>query len=140
MSELKTKPTEESVDAFIDALPDERKRADSRELVRLMSEVTGQPPVMWGSIIGFGTQHYVYESGRSGDWPPVAFSPRKAANSLYLSMNGDLSKREEILSRLGKHTTGKGCIYVKKLSDVDPAVLRELIEWAHEANAETTAP
>ncbi|MCC6790213.1 MAG: DUF1801 domain-containing protein [Thermomicrobiales bacterium] len=131
MGELKTKPTDASVDAFIDAISDERKRADSRELVRLMSEVTGQPPVMWGSIIGFGSQHYRYASGQSGDWPPVAFAPRKAAISLHLYMNGDLAKRDEILTRLGRHTTGKGCIYIKRLSDVDPAALRELIEWSH---------
>jgi hypothetical protein len=128
MGELKTKPTDESVEAFLDAIPDDRKRQDSREIARLMEEITGEPPVLWGSIVGFGNEHYVYASGHSGDWPPISFAPRKSAITLYLS--GNLDDRREILSRLGKHTTGKGCIYIKRLSDVDPAVLRKLIETA----------
>lgn len=129
MGELKTKPTDESVEAFLEAIPDERKRQDSREIARLMEEISDEPPVLWGSIVGFGSEHYVYASGHSGDWPPIAFAPRKAAITLYLS--GSLEERQETLSRLGKHTTGKGCIYIKRLSDVDATVLRELIETAH---------
>ena len=131
MSELKTKPTTASVDEFIAAVPDERKRDDSRVIVQMMQEVTGQPPVLWGtSIIGFGTMHYAYASGRTGDWPPIGFSPRKANISLYFMC--DHSFLEDQLARLGKHSRGVSCIYIKRLSDVDVAVLREMIEIANQ--------
>ena len=96
-----------------------------------MERISGEPPTLWGpSIIGFGSAHYVYESGREGDMPRIAFSPRKGALTSYLSCDGE--KRADLLARLGKHKTGKGCLYVNKLSDVDAGVLEELIaaSWA----------
>ncbi|MBX6722385.1 MAG: DUF1801 domain-containing protein [Dactylosporangium sp.] len=130
MSEPKTKPTDRSVEDFFEAIPDERKRQDCRELARLMAEITGEPPVLWGSsIVGFGSEHYVYDSGHAGTWPPVSFAPRKSAIALYL--RGSLDDRREQLARLGKHSTGKSCIYIKRLGDVDVSVLRELIETAY---------
>jgi hypothetical protein len=126
MAANKTKPTELSVTAYIDALTDETKRADARALVKLMRSVTGEKPKMWGpSIVGFGNCHYVYESGRQGDMPLTGFSPRKAATVLY-GMTG-FSEAEALLAKLGKHTTGKGCLYVKKLADVDRKVLEALV-------------
>src|SRR5580658_7350965 len=126
MADNKTKPTELSVAAFIEALTDETKRADAKALVKLMQSATGEKPKMWGpSIIGFGTYHYKYESGREGDMPLVGFSPRKPATVLYgLRGAGDADK---LLAKLGKHTTGKGCVYVKKLADVDAKVLESLV-------------
>jgi len=125
MADSKTKPTKVSVTAFIDALPDEGKRRDAKALVRLMQSVTGEKPKMWGSsIIGFGTYHFTYESGREGDMPLTGFSPRKPALVLYNCIGFDGA--EELLTKLGKHTTGKGCLYIKKLADVDQEVLKEL--------------
>jgi hypothetical protein len=119
MADNKTKPTEQSVAAFIDALPDETKRADAKALVKLMQRATGEKPKMWGpSIIGFGTHHYKYESGREGDTPLIGFSPRKPATVLY----GVTASSE-----LGKHTTGKGCLYIKRLADIDQTLLASLI-------------
>jgi hypothetical protein len=126
MTENKTKATTVSVAAFIESLPEE-KRADAKALVKLMQELTGEKPKMWGpSIIGFGSYHYKYESGREGDNLLVGFSPRKPAMVLY----GLLGNRdtEALLARLGKHTTGKGCLYIKKLSDVNSQVLGTLID------------
>ena len=126
MAENKTKQTAVSVASFIGALTDETKRADAHSLVKLMQNSTGEEPKMWGpSIIGFGSYHYTYDSGREGDMPIVGFSPRKPATVLY-GMRG-ASNAEALLARLGKHTTGKGCVYIKKLSDVDLKVLKELI-------------
>src|SRR5437868_3584596 len=126
MAENKTKPTKLSVAAFIDALTDPSRRADAKALVKLMQCATGEKPKMWGpSIIGFGSYHYTYDSGREGDIPLAGFSPRKAATVLY-GMTG-LSDSEALLAKLGKHTTGKGCLYVKKLADVDQKVLEELV-------------
>jgi hypothetical protein len=125
MTENKTKPTQKSVAAFIDALTDETKRADAKALVKLMQSATGEKPKMWGpSIVGFGSYHYTYESGREGDMPLAGFSPRKAATVLY-GVTG-LSD-SALLAKLGKHTTGKGCLYIKKLADVDKRVLEALI-------------
>ena len=122
MAENKTKPTKLSVAAFIGALTDSPKRADAKALVKLMQSAAGEKPKMWGpSIIGFGTHHYKYESGREGDMPLIAFSPRKAATVLY-GMSGSGDSRA-LLAKLGKHTTGKGCLYIKKLADVDRQVL-----------------
>ena len=127
MSDMKTKPTAASVDAFIDAVDDERKRADARAVAAMMAEITGAPARMWGpSIIGFGSYHYRYASGREGDFLETGFSPRKRALTLYI-MAG-FSEYEDLLAKLGKHTTGKSCLYVKRLTDVDESVLRELIE------------
>ena len=129
MAGNKTKPTELSVAAFIDGIPDEGQRTDARTLVKLMQSETGEKPKMWGpSIIGFGSHHYVYESGREGDTPVVGFSPRKAATVLY-GLTGH-SDAEAMLAKLGKHTMGKGCLYVKKLADVDQKVLKTMVAKA----------
>jgi hypothetical protein len=129
MAENKTKPTKLSVAAFINALPEPTRRADARALVKLMQSAAGEKPKMWGSsIIGFGSYHYRYESGREGDMPVVAFSPRKAAIVLY-GMIG-FSEAAALLATLGKHATGKGCLYIKKLADVDQRVLEALVAKA----------
>ena len=126
MADNKTKPTNLSVGVFIDALTDETRRADARALVKLMRRATGEKPKMWGpSIVGFGSHHYAYESGREGDVPLAGFSPRKAATVLY-GVTG-FGGAEALLARLGKHTTGKGCLYIKKLADVDHKVLEALV-------------
>ena len=126
MAENKTRPTEVSVTAFIDAITDPTRRADARALVKLMQRAAGEKPKMWGqSIIGFGSYHYRYESGREGDMPLVGFSPRKTATVLYNLIGSSDSKA--LLPKLGKHTTGKGCLYIKKLADVDERVLEALI-------------
>lgn len=134
VAENKTKPTQLSVTAFIDSLPggtlpDREKRADALALVKLMHSATGEKPKMWGSsIVGFGTYHYIYESGREGDVPLIGFSPRKAAIVLYSATSFDGA--EAILAKLGKHSTGKGCLYIKKMADVDKKVLGELLSKA----------
>jgi hypothetical protein len=126
MAENKTKPTKVSVAAFIAAIPDSTKRADAKTLVKLMESTAGEKPQMWGpSIIGFGSYHYRYDSGREGDMPLIAFSPRKAATVLY-GLTGT-SDSKALLPKLGKHTTGKGCLYIKSLTDVDQQVLQSMI-------------
>src|SRR6202162_746943 len=126
MTENKTKPTKVSVVAFIGALTDPARRADAKALVKLMQNAAGETPKMWGpSIIGFGSYHYLYDSGREGDMPLVGFSPRKAATVLY-NLTGS-SGSKALLAKLGKHTTGKGCLYIKKLADVDQQVLQALV-------------
>ena len=126
MAENKTKPTKLSVAAFIDALTDPARRADAKTLLKLMQSAAGEKPKMWGpSIIGFGSYHYRYDSGREGDMPIIAFSPRKAATALY-GMTG-FSDAASFLAKLGKHTTGKGCLYIKKLADVNQHVLEALV-------------
>jgi Domain of unknown function (DU1801) len=126
MADNKTKPTKLSVSAFIDRLTDRTKRADAKTLVQLMQTAAGEKPKMWGpSIIGFGSYHYRYESGREGNMPVIAFSPRKAATVLY-NLTG-FSDSEALRAKLGKHTTGKGCLYIKKLADVDQQVLEALV-------------
>ncbi len=123
----KTKPTRISVETFLDSVTDVGKRADALALIDLMRGVTGEKPVMWGpSIIGFGSYHYRYESGREGDSPIVGFSPRKSALVLYIVTG--FRGAEPLLAKLGKHTTGKSCLYVKRLADVDPGILRQLVE------------
>lgn len=122
MAENKTKATQLSVAAFIDAITDPARRADAKALVKLMQNAAGEKPKMWGpSIIGFGSYHYKYDSGREGDMPLICFSPRKAATVLY-NMTGS-SDSKALLPKLGKHTTGGGCLYIKKLADVDLKVL-----------------
>jgi hypothetical protein len=129
MAENKTKPTTTSVPVFLDACTDEPRRTDAKTLAKLMGRVTGNKPAMWGSsIIGFDSYHYTYESGREGDMPIVGFSPRKAANVLYGAIGFDGA--EALLAKLGKHSTGKGCLYIKKLADVDIKVLETLLEKA----------
>jgi hypothetical protein len=126
MAENKTKPTKLSVAVFIDAVADPTRRADSKALIKLMKGVVGESPKMWGpSIVGFGSYHYKYDSGREGDMPLVGFSPRKAALVLYNVIGFSDSKPE--LAKLGKYTTGKGCLYIKKLADVDEEVLASMI-------------
>lgn len=125
MAENKTKPTKISVAAFIDAITDQGRRSDAKALVKLMQKASGEKPKMWGaSIIGFGSHHYVYDSGREGDMPVIAFSPRKAASVLYGM--AAFSGSDALRAKLGKHTTGKGCIYIKNLSDVDQKVLETM--------------
>jgi hypothetical protein len=122
------KTTATSVDprAFIDSVKSEGKRRDAQELVAMMREITGEPPRMWGpTIVGFGSVHYRYDSGREGDICLTGFSPRTAAIVVYLGADLDNSA---LLAKLGKHKTGKGCLYVNKLDDVDRGILRKLIE------------
>jgi hypothetical protein len=122
MSEPKTRPTDASVEAFLDAATPAQRRADGFTLLAIMTGITGEPAVMWGpSIVGFGSRPMVYASGATVDWPAVAFSPRKASLVLYIDHDADL------LARLGKHKLGKGCLYITRLADVDEAVLREMI-------------
>lgn len=131
MTELKTKPTDQSVEAFLNEIPDLKKRQDCFTLLELMKQVTGAEPRMWGSnIVGFGQQHYKYQSGREGDWFAVGFSPRKQNLTLYLSYGFD--HNQDLLNRLGKHSTGKACLYIKKLDDIDMGALKELIERSAE--------
>jgi hypothetical protein len=126
MAELKTRPTAASVTTFIAAIGDPGQRRDARVLVKLMRGVTGKRPKMWGSsIVGFGSYHYVYASGREGDWPLVAFSPRKGSTTVYV-MTG-FTRYGELLRKLGKHKTAKSCLYIRSLEDVDTAVLRTLV-------------
>ncbi len=126
MAENKTKPTESSVITFIEAFPDEAQREDAKIISVMMERLSGEPPKMWGaSIIGFGTYHYKYDSGREGDSCRIGFSPRKGQMALYL-VDG-YEQRQEQLARLGKHKTGKACLYVKRLSDIDLGVLEEMI-------------
>ncbi len=125
MAQNKTTPTDNSVQAFLQTV-DEKRRADCEALLALMEEETGEPPVLWGdSMIGFGSYHYRYASGREGDWFLVGFAPRKQNLTLYI-MAG-FEQYEALMARLGKHTTGKSCLYIKRLADIDQAVLRELV-------------
>lgn len=126
MAELKTQPNDGDVDALLAAIPDARRQADARAVCALMTELSGEPPVMWGdSLVGFGSYAYTYASGRSGEWFAVGFASRKQALTLYL-MDG-FTEYEGLLAELGPHKTGKSCLHVKHLADVDEAVLRELI-------------
>lgn len=131
MAKNKTTETESSVTDFINAVEDTAKRNDSFELVKIMQEESGFEPKMWGpGIIGFGSYHYKYDSGHEGDAPLVAFSPRKAAISLYCYTTTE--NKEELLSKLGKHKASKGCIYIKKLTDIDTEILRKMILFSIE--------
>ena len=129
----KTQPTDADTSAFLATVADPRRRGDAEEVVALMREVTGHEPRMWGgSIIGFGRQPYTTADGKQHEWFAVGLSPRKASLTLYgLTFYGS---NEDLLARLGKHTTGKGCVYVKRLEDVDREVLREAITRAWETN------
>lgn len=126
MSDLKTQPTDKNVFDFLNTVPNPTKREDSFKILDLMREVTNEEPIMWGnSIIGFGSYHYKYKSGREGDWFLIGFSPRKQSLTLYI-MSG-FEGYEEKLNKLGKYRTGKSCLYVNKLSDVNLSVLKELM-------------
>ncbi|MCE2458022.1 MAG: DUF1801 domain-containing protein [Dehalococcoidia bacterium] len=131
MAENKTVKTGASVDEFMAAVENRRRREDGFVLLEMMRDVTGLEPEMWGpSIIGFGSYHYKYESGREGDMPLVGFSPRKSSLSLYIMSGFD--EYEEMLGKLGKHRTGASCLYINKLADVDMGVLRELVSQSVE--------
>ena len=126
MAELKTKATKASVAAFLRTVDDEWKRNDAREVMALMKDVTGKRPKMWGpSIVGFGSYHYRYGSGREGDWPVTGFSPRKQYLTIYI-MPG-FSRYAPLMKKLGKYKTGKSCLYLKKLDDVDRKVPCRLV-------------
>ena len=136
MSENKTRPTNQSVVGFIGEVEHKTRREDGFTLLDMMSEITGEEAVLWGSsIIGFGSYHYKYESGREGDMPLVGFSPRKQSMTLYI-MPG-FEHYEDLLDQLGKHKIGKSCLYVNKLADVDEDVLRRLIKHSCEHMKET---
>jgi hypothetical protein len=127
MAELKTQKNDASVMDFLQSVENEQRRSDSLRLLRIMQEVTGEEPVMWGpSIVGFGSYHYRYESGREADWMLTGFSPRKQALTAYIMAGFD--RYDELMAKLGTYTTGKSCLYLKKLDDVDESVLRELID------------
>lgn len=124
--ELKTKQTDNSVIEFIENVDSPKKREDAYQLLDIFTETSGCEAKMWGpSIIGFGSYHYKYESGHEGDAPLVGFSPRKAKISLYFAPGE--TKREELLKEFGKHTTGKACVYINKIADIDVEVLKKLI-------------
>ena len=128
MAELKTRKTDASVEAFLDGVENPRRRDDARTVCAMMERVTGEAPRMWGpSIIGFGSYRYRYDSGHQGEMCRIGFSPRKAQLVLYV-LTG--SGQEELLARLGKHSTGKSCLYIGKLADVDMAVLEQLAAGA----------
>lgn len=126
MTELKTKQNSASVIKFLDKVADIKKREDSFKVLELMKQITGEDPKMWGpSIVGFGTYHYIYESGREGDWFLTGFSPRKQDLTLYI-MSG-FKRYDELMHKLGRYKTGKACLYLKSLDDVDIKVLKNLI-------------
>jgi len=129
MAELKTKPTRASVSAFLNGIGDEQRRRDCTTIARIMKRVTKASPRMWGpTIVGFGEYHYKYASGREGDWFITGFSPRKGDLTLYLMSGFD--GYEDLMRRLGRHKTGRSCLYVRKLDDIDLDVLTTLIERA----------
>lgn len=140
MAENKTTPNDQDVEQFLNSIADERKRKDSFTILELMKQVTGIEPRMWGSsIVGFGSYHYKYESGREGDMILAGFSPRKQNLTLY-NMGG-FERYDDLLQKLGKHTSGKGCLYIKRLDDVDLSTLKSLIEESvkrhkHKANTQ----
>ena len=126
MAEAKTKPTNQSVDSFINKIPDLQTREDCFTIAKLMKEATRTEPRMWGSsIVGFGTQRYKYASGREGDWPLIGFSPRKQNLTLYI-MSG-VDSHTELREKLGKHSVGGSCLYIKRLADIDVPTLKKLI-------------
>lgn len=131
MSLNKTRPNTTSITSFLDSVEDEIQRKDSYTLISIMKEITREEPVMWGpSIIGFGSYHYKYDSGREGDMLITGFSPRKQNLSLYI-MAG-FAKYEELMQKLGKHKTGKSCLYIKRLSEINRDVLTELIKASYD--------
>ncbi len=123
MAELKTKASDASVSAFLQSVDGEQKRRDARDILALMKEVTGKRPRMWGtSIVGFGSYHYKYQSGREGDWLVMGFSPRKKNLAVYIML--EFSHYSSLMNKLGKYKTGKSCLYLRRLGDVDQKVLR----------------
>lgn len=135
MAEIKTRPTGADVTAFLDAVPAERRRAEGHAVRALMERVTGAPATMWGpSMVGFGAQPYTNTTG-TNEWFVVGFSPRKAAMTIYGVHDGYADEPDPLLEALGPHTTGKGCLYVKRLDDVDEGVLEQLVRNAREQAA-----
>jgi hypothetical protein len=127
MAEAKTKPTNESVKDFLNKISEEERRADCFAIAKIMEELTGEKPTMWGpSIVGFGSYHYKYASGREGDWPMTGFSPRKKDLTVYLMMG--FAKHTELMEKLGKHSSSKSCLYIKRLSDIQVPTLKKLIK------------
>ncbi len=127
MAELKTRPTDQSVEKFLNSINDEKTRHDCFTILELMKQITKAAPKMWGpSIIGFGSYHYKYESGREGDWFLTGFSPRKQNLTLYI-MAG-FRQYDELMKKLGKHKTGKSCLYIKRLDDIHLPTLKKLIQ------------
>ena len=127
MAELKTKKNDVSVNDFLNSIEDGQKREDSFEVLEMMKKLSGKEPKMWGgSIVGFGNYQYKYETGREGEWFRVGFSPRKANLSLYI-MDG-FEKYDKLMGELGQHKTGKSCLYIKRLSDIDKKILQQLIK------------
>ena len=139
MAEQKTKPTGESVEDFLNRIPEAERREDCFAVAKIMEEITGNKPMMWGpSIVGFGTYHYKYASGREGDWPMTGFSPRKKDLTVYLMMG--YQKHDEMMKKLGKHTGSKSCLYIKRLSDIHVPTLKKLIKTSlKELKAHTNA-
>ncbi len=139
MTELKTKVNDADVVAFLNGVADERKRQDCFAVLELMRRVTGEEPKMWGaSIVGFGAYHYVYATGNSGDWLLTGFAPRAQNITLYIIAGFD--QYPDLMARLGKYKTGKSCLYVKRLADVDLAVLEELVALSVEHMRQTNPP
>ncbi len=139
-ADLKTKPTEVSVAEFLAAVPDERRRAEAAEIDALHRRVTGCEPKLWGpTIVGYGSYDYKYDSGREGTMCRGGFSPRKAAMTIYLMGNyvNRQAEADDLFARLGKHTTGKSCLYIKKLADVDMTVLERLVQLSWDVMNET---
>ena len=127
MAELKTKRNQGDVKAFLNSVENDKKRQDSFTILELMKQVTGKQPEMWGdSIVGFGSYHYKYASGREGDWFITGFSPRKQNLTLYIMAGFD--EYDQLLGKLGKHSIGKSCLYIKKIEDIDMDVLKELVQ------------
>lgn len=139
MSDLKTKRNAGDVEAFLESVENQRRKEDSFTVLELMKAVTGKEPIMWGdSIIGFGSYHYKYASGREGDWFVTGFSPRKQSLTLYIM--GGFDDYDELLGKLGKHKTGKSCLYINKLADVDMEVLKALVTASVEHMEKTNPP
>jgi hypothetical protein len=136
MADLKTVPTHASVDMFLTGIADEKKRADCYRILEMMKKATRAEPKMWGtSIVGFGKYHYLYESGREGDWFIAGFSPRKQNLTLY--MMGGFDQFPDLMEKLGKYSTGKGCLYINRLEDVNIQVLKKLISESVKSAAQS---
>jgi hypothetical protein len=139
MAGNKTVPTRQSVATFLAGIADRTRRSDAETLLKLMRKASGEKPVMWGpSIVGFGTHHYVYETGREGDMPLIGFSPRKSALVIYGAIGSGAAGAQ--LERLGRYTMGKGCLYIKKLADVDCGVLEQILAKAVRAKGKLSRP
>jgi hypothetical protein len=137
MAENITQPTDRDVIEFLNNVEHITRREDGFALLQMMEEITGEAAVLWGSIVGFGSYHYKYESGREGDMPLIAFSPRKQSMTVYIMPGFD--DYDEMLSKLGKHKIGKACLYINKLADVDETVLRQMIKKSFDHMKETNS-